>query len=329
MTPFDSLEWLSLASWYEQAPWTIDGLVYLVLFTGIAKVSLGRRFEGRGGAAVIGATGLALAIGATTLSVRHGFTLARLGPIAWAILLTLLGLLLFDLCRSAGLGVGASASVAVLALGLAGSGFGLQEILIAAGLASLFGFAMLLAALLLIWKVLGHLGSGAHGSIRRPPHGGTGDPPEPVDRARIDTLTRVEASVAELIDKLERRVRSRGIDHHAEHLLTEIARRERIVTLLYKRTLRDLARRHWRAGGQLADSLRTLLLAAQENVSAFERVLDVARSAMLAGNTELLLQALAKLREIEGQGIRLAQSLREHLRQADAQPQGGGTRGRP
>ena len=62
-TIWDALE---LSRWYTQYSWAIDSLIYLTLFAGIARVTVGQRFEGRGGVAISIATGLALTFGAAT-----------------------------------------------------------------------------------------------------------------------------------------------------------------------------------------------------------------------------------------------------------------------
>jgi hypothetical protein len=92
--PFDTgslLDAIDFWSWYAAHPLAIDGLIYLVLGLGLARVGLERHFDGRGGTAVIAGLGIALAIGTASLARSVGFTLAELGPVAWALLILVIG----------------------------------------------------------------------------------------------------------------------------------------------------------------------------------------------------------------------------------------------
>lgn len=307
----ETIDWLSLHELYAKHPWTIDGLVYLVLFVGLSKVTIGRRFRGPGGPAVSGAFGFALAVGATTFGVSRGFTLGALGPVAWLALLVVIGVFLFDLLRFTGLGVMAAGAASILVLGATGSGFGLVEVLTDTGLASLFGLVMLLAVLVLVWRIFsGHRGEasvqqGHHVKVHRTAE---------EDAVGSATIERVEASIMQLLGNLERHLMRQGCDHRAASMLDEIRRRERIVKQLYARALRVLARERWNVGDHVESNLRRALLAAQENISAFERACDILHEAISAGNTPLALQAVRKMIELETDGIRIAQGLRELLR---------------
>ena len=124
MSNIDLFAALSLSRWYAQHPWSIDGLVYLVLFTGLAQVALGKPFTGRAGAAVCGTVGLALAVGAATFAERYDFSLGQLGPLAWVVLLLLLAVVFYQLSRALGVGRWTAIGVAavVLTVGLANTG---------------------------------------------------------------------------------------------------------------------------------------------------------------------------------------------------------------
>ena len=111
---FRPLEGLDLGSFYEKHhPW-VDFAVYLVLFVSLAQMTLGRRFGGREGRAVAIAIGLALAVALAAMERTMGFSLRSLGPLAAAVLLVIVGALIFYLARQMNLGISTSASVALV-----------------------------------------------------------------------------------------------------------------------------------------------------------------------------------------------------------------------
>lgn len=321
---------LDLGAWYQEYPWAIDGLVYLVLFTGLAKVSLGRRFEGRGGMAVVAATGTALAVGAATWARASGFSLVQLGAPAWLIVLTLLGILIFDLARSVGLPLIPSTSAAVLiVVATAGSlGHALSDWISSSGLGGIIRLLALAAVLALAFWV--STGTGGRRMFKRDNAGaGPSDPAPPPPSGPVDpaaslevqadtrAILTVESDLAGRLTALIERVRRHGVDPSAGQTLAEIRRRERMVTTLYTRVLRVLAERRWKAGtaqDELPEELRRLLMAAKTNLSEFDRLMEVARAACQAGNAPLLLGALQRMLRLELQALDVSRSLLELLR---------------
>ena len=85
--------------WYERYGAIIDFFVYLLLFGGLARVTLEKRFPGRGGQALTLALGLALALALAVAERTMGFNLGSLGPLALGIVLLLLGVLCHRLLR--------------------------------------------------------------------------------------------------------------------------------------------------------------------------------------------------------------------------------------
>jgi len=90
---------LDIGSWYAGHALAVDAVVYLVLFTGIARLALSRMFTDRGLRAVTAAVGIALTVGASTAAHGSGFTLGSLGPLAWLVLALVLILVVTDLLR--------------------------------------------------------------------------------------------------------------------------------------------------------------------------------------------------------------------------------------
>lgn len=322
---------LSLGAWYQQASWAVDGLVYLALFTGLAKVALGKQFTGRGGTAVIASVGLALAVGAATFAYRAGFALSELGPLAWLVLLGLMALLVSNLARSWGVPVVPAVCIGVLASGitLLGLAESLSPWLADRGLDGLPELIIAAAALGLVVWVAAHRGSARLWSPTRGP-----DRPASVDTPAEGSETEVrqdaqgafdlEGSILELLGRLRQHVETHGCDQRARALLDEILRRERLVGLLYRRMLRVLAARRWKDGPErqrLPDELARVLIAAKENISAFERLVEVLRAGLGAGNLALVLPAIERLIALERRAIEIAAVLRDfliHIEQSDA-----------
>lgn len=92
----------------------IDFLIYLTIFIGVAQFTLGKRFEGRGGKAIIIGMGLALAIALSLTQNQFGFSIASFGPVAAAILLLVLGIMLFVMIKSAGMNASGSGAIAIV-----------------------------------------------------------------------------------------------------------------------------------------------------------------------------------------------------------------------
>ena len=99
-SPFRRLE---VKAFYDQYAGTVDFAIFLMLFIGVAKIALEKRYPGSGGRAVILAAGLALTIGMSAAAKSFGFNLGSLGAISIAILLILFGTILFFLLERAGL----------------------------------------------------------------------------------------------------------------------------------------------------------------------------------------------------------------------------------
>jgi hypothetical protein len=323
---------LALGVWYERSPWAIDGLIYLVLFVGIAKVSLGSRYTGRGGAAVVSALGTALAIGASTLAYQSGFTLAQLGAVAWVILLTILCILIFDLARGVGIPILPAASIATLLVLAAMSGLGrsLRSSTLTDGLAGPLRVLTLTSLVVLLYWIVSLAGGRAklHTPITKRPSAPRPDRSSAY-RGDTDTAEQIERSVSSLIELAIRSVQRHGVSERTHRLLLEVGRRERVTKKLYGRVLGQLARRHWKQSAEtqrLTKSVKALLERAKTNLSTFEKHLEVATAGQREGNAALLLQSLERMLSVERAGVSISQELRSLLDQL-AQRRGGGSDG--
>ncbi len=81
----------------------IDFIIYLIIFIGLSQQTLGRRFEGRGGSALTTGMGLALGIAAAVAEYYFDFVLGNLAPLALAILIIVVSIMLFTVLLALGL----------------------------------------------------------------------------------------------------------------------------------------------------------------------------------------------------------------------------------
>jgi hypothetical protein len=149
---------LDLGGFYRQSWALVDFFLLFALFSGTARATIGRRFEGREGQLVSLALGAILSMAALGLEVAMGINLTALGPVAAVIFLLLVGAALFLMLRKLGLKVATSAASAVLVLGL-GLAFVSPEVAEVLGwVISLVQFAALIGLVMLGYRALERLG---------------------------------------------------------------------------------------------------------------------------------------------------------------------------
>jgi hypothetical protein len=95
-------EYLDISSLYTHYAFIIDAVISFFIFFGVTKVTIGRRFEGRGGNAITIGVGLALSIGFLVMEKTLNFSLQSFGPLAAAIILLLVGFVLYGLLHALG-----------------------------------------------------------------------------------------------------------------------------------------------------------------------------------------------------------------------------------
>lgn len=110
--PFVDLRALYLGWWP-----VVDFAVFAAIFVGVAHATVGRRLEGRGGELVSIGVGAMLALGALGAEWAFGMNLASLGPLAAAVVFSVLAVVLVRLL--AGLGLRTPTAVVVTAFLLA------------------------------------------------------------------------------------------------------------------------------------------------------------------------------------------------------------------
>jgi len=88
-------EYLDISSLYNQYSLVIDAIIAFLIFFGVAKVTLGKRFEGRGGRAMIIGVGLALSTGFLLMEKTLNFSLRSFGPLAVTVILILVGFICY------------------------------------------------------------------------------------------------------------------------------------------------------------------------------------------------------------------------------------------
>jgi len=107
---------LNITRVYDQYAGFIDLLVYLVVFNGVARVALEKRFSGRSGSLLVNGIGVVLALAMVIAQSQFGFNLRSFGPVAGVLLLVVVGVTLHGFLRRVGASQGLSSSLAVLVL---------------------------------------------------------------------------------------------------------------------------------------------------------------------------------------------------------------------
>jgi len=106
------LEYLDVSQVYNRYAIIIDLVVYLMVFVGLAQVTLGNKFQGRGGKAITIATGVSLAISMAIAERALGFSLRSFGPIAIGLFLAILSVMIYKLIKHLSAGFAVSGSMA-------------------------------------------------------------------------------------------------------------------------------------------------------------------------------------------------------------------------
>jgi len=110
-SPFDGVDF---SQTYDQYYSVIDFIVYAVMFVGISPATLGKRFEGKGGKAVVSAVGMVLAIGLTISERTLEFNLRSFGPLAAGLFIFFVGFMMYMGIKTAGMDAASSGSIALV-----------------------------------------------------------------------------------------------------------------------------------------------------------------------------------------------------------------------
>ena len=111
---FGPLRDLNIVQFYATNHYWIDFFIFLFVFIPITRFTIGRRFGGREGKVVATAIGVVLALSLALIEKRIGFNLQSFGPIAAAIIIFLVGLVIFHLVKSFGAGIGPAGSISLI-----------------------------------------------------------------------------------------------------------------------------------------------------------------------------------------------------------------------
>lgn len=113
---FVPFKYLDLSSVYAAYAGIIDFFIYSLIFVAVAQVTLGRRFAGSGGRAISIGTGLTLAVAMLIAEKTFDFNIQSFGPLAVAIVILLLGIMIYKLLHHAGMGGLRAGSATYIAL---------------------------------------------------------------------------------------------------------------------------------------------------------------------------------------------------------------------
>ena len=111
---FKPLEYIDISGLYDRYAVFIDLAIYLLIFVGLAQLTLGQRFSGHGGKAVTIGIGLTLALSLAIAEKFLGFSIRSFGPIAAGIFLAVLGMMIYRLIKHFGAGFAVSGSLAYI-----------------------------------------------------------------------------------------------------------------------------------------------------------------------------------------------------------------------
>lgn len=112
----DPLAGVRLAEIYSRYYPFIDFLIYLVVFTGIARATLSKQFSGAPGRLLSLGLGIVLALALSVTEHRMHFNISSFGPFAVVLLLAVAGLMFFQTLLGFGVSHKISASVAFIAI---------------------------------------------------------------------------------------------------------------------------------------------------------------------------------------------------------------------
>ena len=107
--PFENLD---IEKTYDQYSVFIDLIIYLLIFVGLSQAVLSKKFQGRGGKAVVISVGLILTIAMIIAEKNLGFNIKTFGPVAAWILIFLISTILFKSIKHVRAGNIASGSIA-------------------------------------------------------------------------------------------------------------------------------------------------------------------------------------------------------------------------
>jgi hypothetical protein len=108
------LSGVNFSDTYDSYSSIIDLFIYAILFIGLAQVTIGKRFESNGGKAMVVAIGMVLAIGLAISESVLGFNLRSFGPLAAAIFIFLVGLVIFLGIKGFGMEAVGAASITIV-----------------------------------------------------------------------------------------------------------------------------------------------------------------------------------------------------------------------
>ena len=97
------LEYLDFSETYNHYSGVIDLFIYALLFIGVARVSLERRYPGRPGTVLSVGVGLSLAVGMVIAEHQFGFSLRSFGSVAALVLLLVFGVFVFQFLHGSGM----------------------------------------------------------------------------------------------------------------------------------------------------------------------------------------------------------------------------------
>jgi len=113
---FGPFKGFDVAAAYARYSGIIDFIVFALLFSGIAHLTVGKRFEGRGGRAITAGVTIILTMSLLVAEKTMGFNIASFGPLAGGIVVLMVATTLYLTIRHLGGGHAASSSISFIAV---------------------------------------------------------------------------------------------------------------------------------------------------------------------------------------------------------------------
>ena len=307
---------LDIPSFYGQYHPVIDFFLYSAVFVSVARLTLDKLFQGKAGKALAVAVGLILALSLSIAERNFGFSIRSFGPIAAGIIVAMVGLVIFHLCRKAGAATPTAGSLAVIIVYFSVRSVvpNLFEWMQHNKWAAFLHGLLVLAILVALWRVIGALFRSPAGHIGRlaktietSPASRVFGKKEGFDRKELkllrhrlskftgEAMKNSEEIIAYLRDMIEIihehgadnrslpviAARLRQIEPREHHLLTELRRIRKIDKRLRQfdlTGLADLQSRYRHLSAEQKKACRTQFTQGRQKLGAEKEIAEISRA---------------------------------------------------
>lgn len=111
LSPFRNAD---ISGLYDKHSFFFDLIIYAMAFIGITRVSLGKRFQGKGSNLLISSIGIILALSLALAGKSMGFSTKSFGPLSAFILILIVAMGAYQIIKSTGLNITGSGAIAFI-----------------------------------------------------------------------------------------------------------------------------------------------------------------------------------------------------------------------